>query len=265
MIKFYTIAHKRPDFIGIQYKSMSNNLGDKNFELVVLNNATFDVVKNDYHAIHEECRKIGIQCIDVEYDEKIVNSKMLLEGSKNIFSSRGYANANFACAYPLCWAWETFLYKEPGMIGFIDSDMFFIEPTDINPLLQYDIIYTPQSRDHVHYMWNGLFFIYPSRIPEPEKLNWWCGIIDEKILDVGGYTYIYMKEHQDKINHRPFNNHSLFTEDPSAGFSYANYELYRLIDDVYRIIHYRSGSNWNNMPPEYHSIKTKWIKEKIGV
>jgi ribosomal protein L20A (L18A) len=30
-----------------------------------------------------------------------------------------------------------------------------------------------------------------------------------------------------------------------------------------KIIHYRGGSNWNNMTEEYHKNKTQWIKNKI--
>ena len=74
MLKIYTFAHKRPDFLEIQLKSFQKNLED-DFEFIVFNNAIFDINKSDYNNINTWCKDNNIQCIDIE-NNKILSSKL---------------------------------------------------------------------------------------------------------------------------------------------------------------------------------------------
>jgi len=258
MLKIYTFAHKRPDFLEIQLKSFQKNLED-DFEFIVFNNAIFDINKSDYNNINTWCKDNNIQCIDIE-NNKILSSKFNGEILFNVDGT--YANSYLACAYPLCWAWTNIISKTDDKICIIDSDMFFIEKENISNLLdKYDIIYNEQLRGHIYYMWNGIVFANLSTLPDASSINWWCGRCEGIAVDVGGQTYHYLKKYKDQIKN--IKSESIhFDEDPDCGFSPANYE-YICLEGRRSILHYIAGSNWNNMSPDYHNKKTEWLKNKL--
>ncbi|MBU3940491.1 MAG: hypothetical protein KKH88_00995, partial [Nanoarchaeota archaeon] len=62
MIKIYTYADKRPDFIPYQFKSLKHFLTDE-FEYIVFNNAT-----NSFNRwkINNLCNKLGIKVYPIK-------------------------------------------------------------------------------------------------------------------------------------------------------------------------------------------------------
>lgn len=257
MIKIYTFAHKRPDFLELQLKSLQKI--EHEYEFIVFNNAIFDLDKSNYNNIKKWCNENSIKCID------IVNSNILSSrySGEIIFNDNGtYSNSYVACAYPLCWAWETIISKINEKICIIDSDMFFVEKINIINLLdKYDLCYNEQIRGHIDYMWNGIIFANLNKLPDKGSLNWWCGRCDGVAVDVGGQTYNYLKKYKKQINClKLFPLH--YNEDLECNFSPANYE-YINIENKNNILHYRAGSNWNDMTSDYHIKKTIWLKNKL--
>ncbi len=258
-VKIYTFAHKRPDFLEMQAQSFKNYL--KDYEFIIFNNASFDQDKSNFNEIHNWCSNNQIQCIDIAKDKDLINLIEKNKTSKIFNKNHQYLDASVACSYPLCWAWKNIISPTNDKICIIDSDMFFIKEENIEQLLDnYDLIFVPQQRGSVYYMWNGIVFANLSKLPDKHTLNWWGGKCQNVIVDVGGQTHNYLKKNKLNIL-EIFSDH--FSENSECGFSPANYEFIN-IENRASLFHYRCGSNWNGMTSEYHLKKTNWTKQIIG-
>lgn len=167
-MKIYTCSHKRSDFLELQLASFKKHLGA--FEFIVFNNANFDLNRTHYNEIHEWCKNNNIQCIDVQKDEELIKNIKKIDPSANIFKGDGtYADAGYACAYPLEWGFQKVISKVSEKICIIDSDMFFIKGFDFSE----DLLFVPQSKENdVLYMWNGIIFADLSKINK--DISFWC-------------------------------------------------------------------------------------------
>jgi hypothetical protein len=265
MIKIYTCAHKRPDFLALQLKSFKKNLSDE-FEFIVFNNASFDPNKQHYLSINKWCDDNNIQHIDITNDEDLTNA-IANNHQEKVFDNNGeYANSVIACAYPICWAWKQIISKTDDLICIIDSDMFFIDKENISQMLnKYDIVHMPQSRgenSEVRYMWNGILYMNLNKMPDKSSLNWWCGYVEGQPVDVGGQTHYYLKQYKKQLKLLEFKLHYV-QDDPSCNFHPSNYEYFASNEEKI-LLHYRGGSNWDNKTPDYHTRKTTWLKHKLA-
>ena len=269
MLKIFTLSHKRPDFIGLQMQSFRKYL-DEPFEFIVFNNASFnkrfyDPENENHDEIDRQCELWGATAIDILRDEGIESWCQAQEITGPIFDARGqYSNANVACAYPICWAWEKYISKVNGPICLTDSDVFLVQPVRLtDPLKDHEFCFIPQYRvGAAEYMWNAFFLADLSRVPQPETLNWWCGRVNDVPVDVGGQTHRYLADHPEL---RLFRIQAPYiSDDPRTNFHPTDYEQLFFGEQFFGI-HYRSGSNWNNRPAVYHEKKTKWLLYKLNL
>ena len=195
MLNIFTFAHKRPDFIELQLKSFRKYL-QEDFKFWVFNNAAFDIQKDNYRKIEAECTRLGLDHRGILFDQEITDQAPKYNVGP-VFRPNGmYDNANVACAYPLCWAWERILSKMGNPMCIMDSDMFLVEPIKLTDYLkENDLCFVSQAREHVRYAWNGIILANPPQLPVPETLNWWCGQVDGIPVDVGGQTYKYFNDY----------------------------------------------------------------------
>jgi hypothetical protein len=185
-----TYAHKRPDFIKIQYQSIVENVKD-NFEYIVFNNSVDD--PRNREEISSICNELKIRCIDIPLDRDLEH-----HGGELNFNNNGYINPNLACSYPLVWTFKKYLSKEE-YVCIIDSDMFFLSDISlIEKVRNIDSVYIPQWRNfgHIHYMWNAFVLLNLKRNPNLKNLDWHPGSIDGHSLDVGGQTHHFIKDHE---------------------------------------------------------------------
>ena len=270
MIKIYTFAANRPDFIGFQLKSLHKNLQEP-FDYTVFNNARYDITGGaDSTGIHRAGKEAGIRVIDVEKTYDLLARCQALEPGGPVLNNIGlYANANVAHAYALCWAWENYISKETGPIAIFDSDVFLIQPTKLTDLLvSHEMVNISDGKPRplepdrpILYMWPTFMLADLGKLPDKETLNWWCGRIEDVPVDVGGHTYDYFQAHPDLkvLNIRRLNSYYLDTS--SCPVDPANYDEFYLPDAV--VLHYRSGSDWDHRGAEYHRKKTEWLKKRI--
>ena len=271
MIKIYSFASNRPDFIGLQLHSFKKHLKDP-FEFIVFNNAQYDSTGGaDYQGLHNAGKENGIQVIDIQKDQDLINRCQVLEPSCSLFSHHHgtYSNANVAHAYAFNWAWENYMLKEKGPIAIFDSDVFLIQPISLIEVLgQHQICCIQDGKPHpdgraFHYMWPTFVVINMATLPDPQTLNWWCGRIEDVPVDVGGQSHWYFKSHPDLDVYyvKRLNSYYLNIED-QVPFSPSNY------DEFYpagiTVLHYRSGSDWDHKGIEYHAKKTEWLKKRIN-
>jgi hypothetical protein len=186
MVTIITYAHKRPDFIYLQYESIKKHLKSE-FEYIVFNNS-IDSVDN-YNEIHNICKELNVKCVDVQLIEEF----RVVMNEVN-FTNNRYNNPNLACSYPLIWTFNKYLSNEE-VLCIIDSDMFFTNDIDIDYLIKdKDLFYIPQYRGkgRVKYIWNAFVCLNLKRAPKLKELNWHAGYIEgveHEGLDVGGQTH----------------------------------------------------------------------------
>ena len=264
-IVIYTLAHKRPDFIAYQYDSLVKNLTD-NFEYIVFNNAK---ITNDHDLskqITNICSNRNIKCIEIEKDDELIAEYDFQNAHRNfkVFVRGRYQTANVACAYPLVWAQKYFLNNNTNHVCVLDSDMFLLKQESFVKHLEIkDFMFIPYNTQHIHFPWNAIFLINKN-CPNKQQINWWCGEYEGIPVDVGGLSAKYLKDNPSlKIGHI---RSSYIQDDEKLTFHPSDYELLSLTDQqYYSILHYRSGSNWNNRSAEYHENKTKWLQEILGL
>ena len=267
MLKIYTFAHKRPDFVELQIKSFNKYLQEP-FEFTVFNTANFDVfsratLDSNYNEIHRICKYYNLACIDVERDQELVNKHQGYEPVPIFSPNRELGNPCIACAYPLCWGWDNFISKQNGSILILDSDMFLFQSVTFTDLLnKYQIYYVPQNSDGIEYMWNGIVLADLSNLPDLGMINWFCGNIKGNIpVDVGGQTYRYLETHPDLKKH--YIGQENVWDDPELDFHPSDYQTLWLEDRA--VLHYRRGSNWLYRDYEYHRNKTIWLIDKLAL
>jgi len=142
--------------------------------------------------------------------------------------------------------------------------MFMIDDDNLEEHIENkDFMFIPYNNQHLNFAWNALFLINKN-CPDKDQINWWCGMVDGIPVDVGGYTSQYLKKHLDlKIG---LIHSQYIQDDPSLDFHPSDYEFIKLTENSNKsILHYRSGSNWNNRTREYHQQKTAWLKNQIGL
>lgn len=199
-IKIYTFSHNRPDFIELQYNSIKKHIKD-NFEYIVFNNefpggdGGFNLHRSEQ--IKNECQRLGIRCIYIEFDPKlqILNNRL-------VYQNNAYMGGAAACAYSLSWAWQNFISKDPGIIIVIDSDMFFCKDISIKNIMKnYNFGYCPSYRKNheVKYPWNGIIFADIPNMPNPHEMTWGDGIVDGIATDVGGELHYYLKKYKNEL------------------------------------------------------------------
>jgi hypothetical protein len=266
MITIYTYVSNRPDFIELQMLSFIKNLKES-FEFVVFNNARLSG-DSHYDEINTVCRRVGATVIDIPRDNELVGRCQKIEHAVQILNPRGlYSIANVAHAYALCWSWENIISKEKGAIAIVDSDVFLIQPVKLTETLYpHAMCNIPDGRTHADgrcfmYMWPTFMLADMSKLPDAPTLNWWCGRIEGVPVDVGGQTYHYFQAHPDLdiFNIRRLNSNYLDTS--SCPVDPANYDEFYLKDGI--VLHYRSGSDWDQKGGEYHRKKTEWLKKRM--
>ena len=264
MISFYTVACNRPDFVHLQWAAFRKHMREP-YQFTVVNNADLSGLggvrdTEGHKRIADKCASLGIPVIDVQHDV----SQEPRRGEK-IFNANGtYYNANVAAAYPWCWAWENFISKDTHPVCILHSDMFLFDTFDASYYLeQTPICFIAQGRPGgIEYMWDALALLDLPRLPEVDKIDWWCGKINGTAVDVGGQTHNYLAAHPEipKLLIQP--NYTEF--DDASGFRPADYETERF-DGVEKFVHYRTGSNWNARTNEYHAAKSAWLWNKLNL
>ena len=234
-IQIFTYAHKRPDFIELQYESIKRYVKN-NFEYVVFNNAVDD------DSLREEistiCSNLGVKCVNIELEDDL-----RFHGGELNFIDRRYANPNIACSYPLVWTFNKYLSNNEEIVCILDSDMFFVSDIDlIKELGDNDLIYTPQWRKPInnqwtiHYIATGLIVLNLKKSPVLRTIDWHPGMVEGHNLDVGGRTTWLLKENPQlkKRTVAEFSIREIFDHDPGKRIhlilDYSmNYEL--IIDE----------------------------------
>ena len=186
----------------------------------------------------------------------------------------------------IAYSFEQVGFDFDGIVALIDSDMFLVKPFSIEKYLQgYDIAGELQGRKNerieVRYLSPALCFMDMRTLPNKRALSFNSGDVEGLLCDVGGHNYYYFKNNpsvkrqcfgllhigawKQDIKCKSCDNMSCSA---CSGRLYDRFlhsarvkfiqdcpdDIEFFLDDTF--LHYRSGSNWNNKPLEYHIAKT---------
>lgn len=254
MIRIYTFADKRPDFISLQAACIRMFFpAGEEVKFTVFDNSSTPELSAE---IHKACR-----------NNSWVNYFPIPDNAKD------HSNPNAACAVPLNWAWK-YLISNNRHIGdgdttiILDSDMFPVAKFNHNEhLIRHSMAGTYQRRGQAKYIWNGIM-MFADDCPQDMDFNY--GEVAGSITDVGGKTHEwfekYGREMVKNIHHtshiHPDNKNMHCIPEPLRGLYDPEFRM-EIYADCF--LHYGRGSNWDGMPPDYHDRKTKFLKTAIGM
>lgn len=113
-----------------------------------------------------------------------------------------YTSGSCSHAAAMNWVIKNYIsLKKPAYFGFIDHDIFPIEPFDITTILSDQPVYgLLQEREPYWYLWAGFCFFRSGAIPVGE-MDFMPGPVNEVNLDTGGRNWqlIYSRLKKEKI------------------------------------------------------------------
>lgn len=211
-----THSYCRPEFIEWQYKTFKKFIQD-NYEFVVFNDATTDVVRE---SIVSKCKELAIQCIQIPQE---IHARPYLPRWNN--ESLQAANFRHACC--IQYSMDVLGFDRDGIVCIIDSDAFFVRPISITEYMKdADIAAYIRTgiRNSVYYISPIICFLKMNKLPDKRTLNFNTGAIDGILVDSGGYTHYYFKQHPEVKVKRilPLFSHQLFLGDSHVNISVAS-------------------------------------------
>jgi hypothetical protein len=296
MIKIFVNNDISPEFIEPQLASFQKYLKE-DFEYTICGGETVARKPDKAREVTEVCRTLGVPIIEIKRNETVMSHCNEFGGrprsgqDEQIFTiDRRYQN-NIQASYATQWTWEEVISKQQGLVCYLHSDVFLMEPIKISDYLKkYDlcsviirkvqtdgdnVVHAPLM--HLHHLWETLMFLNMSRLPEPETLNWWGGRIEGTWMPDGGGTYFYLKAHPELniLEIEP----SGYDDDPATDFHPSRYQFLLLKDPEIgekKIFHYMAGCRWatdqwqsggvlNETSDEYHAKKLAWTRKLIGL
>jgi hypothetical protein len=239
VIKLYTFAVNRPEFLRYQHATFSKFFKEE-FQLVVMNDG-----QEKSQEISDIAKELKLEC------HKIVNPRR--------------DTANYAHARSIEFTYENFIKHDTDISAMFDGDMFLARPFSMREWMgDAGLAALSQGRGHVTYMWPGIAFMNMATLPDKETLSYWPDIVEGEGVDVGGHSYLYIKAHPEvkvkwmtytgQVMERNQNLTALPAELIPSYNSDFHIEIY-----INAFVHYGAGTNWYHKTPEFHQAKTKFL------
>lgn len=193
-ILILTHAYNRPDFIEMQQRTLDAFL-QEDYELIIFN----DAVPGKMHdAIKEMCAKLNIQCIPIP--QEIHAHLYPLSLPRERFYTIPSARHTDCIQYSL----ELIGFNYDGIVGIMDSDLFFIQPFSAAEALEnheiaaimspfFNVSNQCAALVNAHYIWPGLVFMKMKELPNRKTFDFSPGVYPDFIVDTGGHTFFYLK------------------------------------------------------------------------
>lgn len=255
-----THCYNKPHFIYWQHDTLKKFLKD-DYEFVVFNDAEETEI---YLQTEKICDYLKIRSVRVPQE-----------------IHEGRNNPSTACADTIQYMIQHYGIHHPDIVVLLDSDMFLIRDFSIREYLGLnDIAANLQSRigqnGPVLYWLPNLIIFNMPQMPNPQHLNFDLGEIDGVATDTGGYNHYYIQNNPQiawkmtdveySINEVDDLNESIldhFKSHPKLWELLTNnlydFEFY----NHFAFLHFRAGSNWNQLEAKKYNEKYKKIKKTI--
>ena len=277
MIKIFQVNDINPDLLETQLASFKKYM-QEDFEFVVFNSERLSHDLGKAQGVTKACQSLGITVVEVLRDPAIENVWLRGEGAvsqRPLFSEEGRYTKGLGgdmFNYSLQWAWEKVITKEQGPICFCHSDIFLMEPINLsNYLLDKPLCFLPLSE--LSYIWEAMLLADIPKLPLPETMLWFPGVVEGKWHDTGGPTYHWLQAHPEVPYTYIGEVH--VPDDPNVDFHPSRYTFFEMPDGK-KVFHYQSGSRWfTDMPTyknfsaeksdDYHAKKLAFARRVIGL
>jgi hypothetical protein len=260
-----THCYNRPEFIGWQAQSFHKFLKE-DYEFIVFNDAPNLQLRNEAAA---SCRQHNVPCVLVP--------QSIHQKPYYLAREPGVGGASAECAETVQYMLNTMGFDYPGIVVVIDSDMFLVRPFSIVDYLQDNQLAAhPQVRygkhGAIHYFLPNLMFFNMNTLPDKKTLSFNLGKIDGEMVDTGGHTYYYLKNHPylkwegTTLQPRALNEKQTHLEASILkhiqSYPKLHYLVTKLPHDMefyidYAFLHFKAGSNWNQIDNEKMKEKTR--------
>ena len=170
----------RPDFIEIQYKTFKKFLKDKDYKIIMFNDANNDSMEQK---IKEVCATYGITCIRVPQTVHDVKHHL-----------RKDSEASFRHGEVMQFAFENYGFKHNDVVMLIDSDVFLIHEFSIREYLGDNDMFGIFQNCLVP----QLCFLNMPKLDNPQSLNFRAGHApwnENNLHDAGCFTDKYIVSH----------------------------------------------------------------------
>lgn len=181
-------------------------------------------------------------------------------------------NANTRAADTLQYAWNQVIRDAMSPVLILDNDMFPIADFDTSQVLAsnpisgiYSTSPAKNPKNNVSWIWSGLLFLDPHRMPNKELWSFDCGKVNNVPVDVSGQTHVWLDHvkacgveprwlpHLSSLN---WGLNDLNSEISAELLNFiinddrnVNRKFYTELYDK-KFLHFRAGSNWNKEPSE---------------
>jgi hypothetical protein len=181
-------------------------------------------------------------------------------------------NANTRAADTLQYAWNQVIRDSKGAVLILDNDMFPVGDFNTATVLSgnpiagiYSISPGKNTVENIDWIWSGLLFLDPGKMPVKELWSFDCGKVNNVRVDVSGQTHIWLNQAQKLgvepqwLPHLSSLNWGIHDLNSKLSTKILNFMLHddRNIDDKFyselydnKFIHFRAGSNWKKEPAE---------------
>ena len=242
-IRFFSPVCNNPEFVKLQEKTLRKFIQD-DYEYIVLNDGLSpELVKQ----ISDTCKENNITCVEVP--------KTLIHSS-----------AAVAHCSVMQWAYDNIILEnhKDEICAFIDADMFVVKDFNVSDFVGDNALAgLPQYRGPIEYFWPGLLFMNLPKMPSPEKLSLFCGIVRGYNVDAGGTAWHYLYDNRG-IPLRGM-EHTSHIHECNSNMHVLSKEVAEKYDQEFRIeilesafIHYGGASTKNF--PERQEKKKKFIE-----
>lgn len=245
-VRILTFHYNQPNFIRLQYKTLSKFLQD-DFELIVFNDAK--TIQNEA-GIENVCQELGIKCVRFQPEWHLIDPlndylhERLQEPStignwdwNQSTTIEEIANhPSVRHCHVIQYALDHYGYDHNDIVVLMDGDNFLIKPLSIRALLgKYDIIGFNQQEDveararkkfrmnvpkNSEKLWVVFIAFNPTKLPNPYELQFHVDVVndisrfpDNSIQDTGSAIYKYLAKYPHlKITAYPWLNSCVFRE-----------------------------------------------------
>ncbi len=280
-----THNYNQPDFIYLQDMTFKKFLKD-NYEFVVFNDAPDEKTSK---LICDVCKNCNVKCVNIPQ-----NIHNLWPSCRPLTNTTSPSNVRHVHA--IKYSLDLMGFDHNGIVMFIDSDMFLVRPFNINEFMKdLDIasVYKGASDDKksVGYLVPLLTMLNMSKLPDKRTLDFSCGEANGFLLDTGGLTYYYLKNHPNLKTYwfDEFYGWQLFCPEEyakhredkttpvtqqiqklkSLGFNDKEIKFLQKKPSTFsyqfnnNFFHFRGGSNYDNFSKDFMSKKMKLVSDYI--
>lgn len=160
-----------------------------------------------------------------------------------------YKTGSMSHAASINWMVKNYIeFKQPAYFGFIDHDVFPVEPFSIESILNKQDIYgLLQERGSLWYLWAGFCFFAYNKI-DISKLDFMPGTVNGVALDTGGMNWneVYSKLNKEQIT---------FPTQTYQNLREGNVAQSDKLEIIGQWVHSFNGSYWMKVEKKEHLLE----------